>query len=409
LSQISHYTVLSPPQTEGKGVSLQASVIGNPPESGRFLLFPGKQTVRLKQVHSIPGGKDVILELKGLSRSRLNRGDQLISEDTGASEGRKALVIWKKKITAGDSLSLHLRDTPGLKSRDSVSCSEGSKTVILSSRIPFLQIPGQIYTLSQGSQSGECLLLMAEPWTTEELKNMKARMNKISNFPGEDAVYSMNLRVRGAIVLPPHLMEKKFEGSVKLGGWVLMSRVYDKALATVEKRCRAEEGIAEDELPDLLGLPLRLCREICDLLIREDKIIRIRGTLFNQCDDHRAFLSPMSRMWLENLQAAGAEGIPLKETFKLGRRLDAMEKRGLIRVFETFAVEQQAFQSLVDSFLTLLPRGTSFELSDLKGLLDLSRSRLLLVLSVLEEDGKVLTTEDHKRTVVEAVTESRET
>jgi len=401
LPPLSHYTILTPPLQEGKGVSLKASVSGTPPGSGRFLLFPGAQAVRLKQTR--PAGDregDVILELKGLSRSRLRRGDVLIAEDTGAVEGRKALVLWKKKISSGDSFSLCLRDTPDLKSPDSVSCREGDKAVILSSRVPFLQIPGQIYTLRAGSREGECLLLMAEPWTTEELGKMKSRMDKITNFPGEEAVFSMNLRVRGAVMVPDHLQDAAFDGSVRLGNWVIMSRIYDKAVSTVVKRARAEMGVSEDELSSLLTLPLRLCRDICDLLIKEEKIIRRKGTLFNHCDDHRDFLSPMSRQWLEQLTEAGSEGLPLKETIKLGKRVDAMERRGLIRVFETHVVEEQAFTSLLDSLYKELPRDRSFEMTDLKGVLNLSRSRLLLLLSVLEEEGKISSTEDHKRRVI---------
>jgi hypothetical protein len=230
--------------------------------------------LRIKQLLPLPGSDEVILELKGLSRAKLNRGNVLIPEETGATEGRKALVLWKKKISSVDSMSLKLRDTANLISPDSVNCREGDKAVILSSRVPFLQIPGQIYTLEGNGKTGECLLLMSEPWTMDELKKMKARINKISNFPGEEAVISMNLRVRGAVALPPHLLDKEFDGSVKLAGWVLMSRVYDKAVATVDKRCRAEEGLSEEDLPGLLNLPVRLCREVCDLLIAQVKIIR---------------------------------------------------------------------------------------------------------------------------------------
>ena len=51
--------------------------------------------------------------------------------------------------------------------------------------------------MTRGTQEGEALLLMAEPWSSEEQKKLQARMKKITNFPGEEAVFSMNLRVRG--------------------------------------------------------------------------------------------------------------------------------------------------------------------------------------------------------------------
>jgi hypothetical protein len=401
LSQISHYIVRSAPIPEGKGLSLRAQVCGAPPTEGRFLLFPGGHSLRLKNVRNSTEGKAVILELKGVSRNRLRTGDVLIPEGMAAGEGRKALVLWKNKISDATSLSLQLRDTPDLKSPDSVSLSEGDNVVLLSSRLSFIQIPGQIYEVSKGTQRGEFLLLMAEPWSPDELKKMKARLTKNKNFPGEEAVFSMNLRVRGAMPLPPSLQKAEFDGSVKVGSWVLMSRIYDKVLSSLDKRTRSEEGLTEEQLSELLNLPLPLCREISAKRIEEGLIIRRKGFLLNNCDDHKAFLSPMSRMWLEGLEAAGSQGLPIKETFHLGNRLQAMERRGLLRVFEGFVIDEESYKSQTKRMMDILPRDKDFEMTDIKGFEDLSRSRLITFLDTMEKDGLIVTSEGHKRRVAE--------
>ncbi|MBF9016840.1 MULTISPECIES: hypothetical protein [unclassified Oceanispirochaeta] len=401
MSQISHYTVQSAPRAEGKGLSLTAQIFGAPPTEGRFLLFPGGHSFRLKNVRSSTEEKDVILELKGISRNRVREGDILIPEGLAAGEGRKALVLWKQKIRDASSLSLQLRDTPDLQSPDSVSISEGDNVVLLSSRLSFIQIPGQIYEVSKGSQKGEFLLLMAEPWSPDELKKMKARLAKNKNFPGEEAVFSMNLRVRGAMPLPPSLQKSEFEGSVKVGGWVLMSRTYDKVLSVLDKRTRSEEGLTEEQLSELLNLPLSLCREISGKRIEEGLIIRKKGFLLNKCEDHRDFLSPMSRMWLEGLVAAGSEGLPIKETFHLGSRLHAMERRGLLRVFEGFVIDEESYKSQTGRLMEILPRDKDFEMTDIKGFENLSRSRLIAFLDTMENDGLIKTSEGHTRRVVE--------
>lgn len=399
MSQISHYTVISAPGVEGKGLSLKASICGEPPGEGRFLLFPGAHTLRIKNVQVSPGTKAVILSLKGISRNRVREGDVLIPEGSAATEGRKALILWKKKLPDTSSLSLRLRDTPDLLSPDSVSIAEGEGAVLLSSRLPFLQIPGQIYEVSKGPLIGEFLLLMAEPWSPDELKKMKSRLAKNKNFPGEEAVFSMNLRVRGAMPLPPALQNAEFEGSVKLGGWVLMSRTYDKALSILDKRTRSEEGLTEEELSDILNLPQPLCREISAKRIAEGLIVRKKGILLNKCDDNRDFLSPMSRKWLEGLEAAGAEGLPIKETFHLGKSLQAMERRGLLRIFEGFVIAEDPYQAQTKRLLDVLPRDREFEMTDIKGFENLSRSRLIAFLDTMEKDGVILKGEGHSRRV----------
>ncbi|MDC7235985.1 MAG: hypothetical protein PQJ58_22365 [Spirochaetales bacterium] len=400
MSQIGHYTIQSAPRNEGKGLTLKAEICGEPPVRGRFLLFPGAHPLRLRDVRNNSGGREVILELKGISQSMMKPGDVLIPEGLAATEGRKALVLWKKKIRHTSSLSLSLRDTPDLKSPDSVSLSESDSTALLSSRLPFIQIPGQIYRVEKNGQQGEVLLLMAEPWSSDELKKMKARLSKNKNFPGEEAVFSMNLRVRGAMPLPPSLEKTEFEGAVKAGSWVLMSRLHDKFLKTLEKRSRSEEGISEEQLSELLNLPLPLCRDICSRQVEEGKLLRTRGVLVNNCDDHKAFLSPMSRMWLEKLEQAGQEGLPIKETFHLGNRLQAMERRRLLRVYEGFVIDETSYRSQTERLLASLPQDRDFEMTDIKGFENLSRSRLLAFLETMEKDGLIEKSEGHRRRVV---------
>lgn len=397
MSEISYYEIKSILPAEGKGVSLQASVHGNPPEEGRFHLFPGAETLRLKS--SGTDGASRVLGVKGISRSALRDGELLVSEEQPASEGRKALILWIKKPRSTGSMTLCLRDTPGIKSPARVSAGEGSGAVILSSRLPFLQIPGQIYTVSNGTQEGEFLLLMAEPWSSEEQKKMKARLAKNKNFPGEEAVYSMNLRVRGAAALPPALMDAEFDGAVKLGNWAVMDRIYDRALSLIEKRSRSEEGLFIDDLPSLVHLPSGLCRRIAESLVEEGKVLRRKGYLINSCEDHRDFLSPMSRMWLEGLEAAGEEGLPVKESFPLGDRLQAMERRGLLRAFESFIIDEASYRRQSRRILEALPKDRDFEMTDIKGFDNLSRSRLLAFLQAMENDGEILKSEGHLRRV----------
>lgn len=180
-----------------------------------------------------------------------------------------------------------------------------------------------------------------------------------------------------------------------------MSRTYDKVLSSLDKRTRSEEGLTEEQLSELLNLPLPLCREISAKRIEEGLLIRRKGFLLNNCDDHKAFLSPMSRMWLEELEGAGSKGLPIKETFHLGSRLHAMERRGLLRVFEGFVIDEESYKSQTKRLMDILPRDKDFEMTDIKGFEDLSRSRLITFLDTMEKDGLIVASEGHKRRVAE--------
>ena len=417
MSVIPFYTITSHPVIEGKSISLKAVCSGNPPEQGRFLLFPGALPLRLKSMsreNSAPGNgssaegrglpesikrEAVTLELRGISRSALTKGSYLIPDELVPLEGQRALFLWKKQLPGQGSVAFGLRDGKGLFLNGKADVKGQDKLFTLISRRPFLQIPGRLYTMERGGGYGEAVLLMAEPWSPEEQKKMQARMKKISNFPGEEAVFSMNLRVRGAVRLPSSLGDREFEGALRCGSWALMSRIYDRALSIIEKRSRAEEGVAEDDLSGLTGLPSDLCRELCRSLISEGRLLRREGQLYNNSDNPSDFLSPMSRAWLASLGEAGFEGFSMKDVNLPETRLRALVNRGLIRVFEGFTVEEQCFLRRADRLFEELPRDREFSLSDVKGIQDLSRSRLLILLEALEEDGRISREGDLRRIV----------
>lgn len=379
----------------GKGLSLTAWRQGVLPEGEEgFFHFPGGENLILRAVSPLPGGSLFDLNIKGLPRERIKAGDLLIPCSLVPGKGRKALFLWRKRGGfRGSFLEITLRDTPGIKGVAG-EIREKNGYCIFMAKEPFLQIPGQLYSFcpsgGQGGQGAvEALLVMGEPWTPEQEKKMAGRMKKIRNFPGEEGVFSMNLRVRGAVRLPSRLKNLSFEGAVACGSWRIMSRIYEKFLSLVERRSRAEQGLAEKELPRLSGLPGDLCRDIVAALKAEGRIFRAEGFLFNAAGEAVPCLSPMSRKALEELGAAGAAGLPLKEWRLPQKSLEALRRRGLIYVYSGFAIEKQALLAQGEELFRLLPRDRNFSLPDIKGLLSLSRNRLLLLLEVLEKEGRL--------------------
>ena len=107
----------------------------------------------------------------------------------------------------------------------------------------------------------------------------------------------------------------------------------------------------------------------------------------------------MSRAWLSQLKDAGFEGFSLKEILLSEDKLKALEHRGLIRVFEGFVVEEGCLRDRASRLFDELPGDRDFSLADIKGVQELSRSRLLILLETLEEEGRVLREGDVRRII----------
>ena len=114
MSEFSCFTVISSPRNEGKSLCFQAVGSGQPPEEGRFLLFPGSLPLRLKSLKREAGSPSVTLEVRGVSRTAVTKGTFLIPDEIPASEGQRALFLWKKKPGGQGAVDFDLRDKPGL-------------------------------------------------------------------------------------------------------------------------------------------------------------------------------------------------------------------------------------------------------------------------------------------------------
>jgi hypothetical protein len=300
-------------------------------------------------------------------------------------------------------MDLKLKALPDFTIRSRVSSNKKERISLISGRSPFPQIPGQIYQLTDGQETVyECVLLMAEPFTPDQIKQISKRVNKFGNFPGADSIYSMNLRVRGFICLPEQFTDKEYEGSVRKGNWLIMSRICEKWQGTIEKRARSEGGIREAELPELLGCPGYLVQQLVDDMIREEKILRGRGFLINRTDSPEKFLSPMIKSFLERLNALSLEGMNMKEAASFGRTdiPDILQRRGLARKLDTLLFSEEAYRALAEEVLKIIPKDRSFDLSDLTGSEGFSRSRLLQILDEMESDGLIRSCGDNKRELV---------
>ena len=162
--------------------------------------------------------------------------------------GRKALVVWKGNPPDSRELSLAIRDLPEYDCRAKVVSSRAERVSKITASVPFLQVPGQIYRVSGENYSRECVLLMSEPFTDSQMKDMTRRVNKFGNFPGVSHIYSMNLRVRGYVQVPPGTTSEGFQGALALGHWFIMSRILEKWKSLIIKRASHESGLAETDL-----------------------------------------------------------------------------------------------------------------------------------------------------------------
>jgi len=372
---------------KGKYLTIRALVCGEPPESGDFTVFPSGKLLRVKECRRNETGNEVILTVKGLAASWFKRGTVLLPREMGAGEGRTALIAWMGTPPSGSGMEVTLRDLPGYRAAGRASVDKEGRFTQIKCASTFIQIPGSIYRVESRDTKGEGVLIMAEPFSSEQVAQMIQRAGKFGNFPGPDSIYSMNLRIRGYAYLPPAMRKTEFEGVSRIGDWAVMSRIGDRSLTTIEKRSRSEGGIREADLPDLLKLPEELVRTMTAHLCSEEKIYRHKGFLLNRSGTPEQFLSPMTRSLLESLRAAGAEGMNMKEAGPRSGGVEALERRGLIRILEGSLFSEEGYGLLKEQVLALIPDEGSFELGDLTGKSDLGRSRLLALLEEMEKDG----------------------
>jgi len=402
--QIDSYSIIGPLESTGnrKYSTYKALKNGNPPEQGEFSLFPSGKSVQLKTVSPIEDTRFFMIEVKGVVASGIRKDALLLSASYGAVEGKKALVIWKGTPPDGRGLDLKLRDLPDYRIKSKISSSRSERVSQISGREPFLQLPGQIYHFSDSRDSFECVMLMADPFTPDQVKQMMKRVNKFGNFPGPESIYSMNLRVRGFAQLPDSLMDSEFEGAYRKGHWFIMSRMGDRMLTTIEKRSKSETGIRESELPALLDCPQALVQELVQEMVLQEKLFRKTGFLVNRTDKPEQFLSPMTRSFLEELRKHSTDGMSLKDVAAIRRDdlPDILQRRGLARKLETLLFSEEAYKELVGRVLEILPKVGTFDLSDLTGVSDLSRGRLLQMLDEMEKDGLLRSTGDNRRELV---------
>ena len=401
---IDSYRILEPAvlPENSKYLSCKAEKNGTPPDSGSFTLFPSGKGVQLKKTSPQDSSPFFLLELKGLSASDINKGAFLIPASYGAVEGKKALVVWKGTPPDSRGYDLKIRDLPSYDIKSRVSSNKKERVSQISGREPFLQLPGRIYCLELEGQRSECVLLMAEPFTPDQVKQMIKRVNKFGNFPGPDSIYSMNLRVRGYVRLPEGEKDLSFDGAFRKGSWYIMSRLCDKWTSTIEKRARSEAGIRESELSELLDCPVSLVQVLVDGLIEKKRVFRNRGYLINVSDSSEQFLSPMTKAFWKELKQAGSEGMGSRELAAVGRSdlPEILQRRGLARMLDTLLLSEEAYCSLVDRILPLLPKDRSFDLSDLTTVSDLSRSRLIQILDEMENDGVIRPCGDNRRELI---------
>ena len=401
--QIDYYKILGqgPRESRAKYLVFQAHATGNPPGEGDYSLFPSGKTVQVKKTE-ISDDQSHLLSVKGSGTSAIAAGSILVPASCGGVEGKKALVVWKGDPPDNRKLSLSIRELPEYQFTGTVSCNKPSRVSRISSASRFLQIPGQIYVLSDGDYIKECVLLMAEPFTEEEAGKIIGRVNKFGNFPGPVSIYSMNLRVRGFVQVPVSSDRMDFEGALKVENWYLMSRVYDRLIGTIGKRARNEGGIKETDMTELLKVPSPLIRVLIRQLIEQDKVVRVAGYLLNRTDQPEENLSPMARSFLKDLRAGATQGILIKNASLIGRQdlPDILQRRGLARKLEGTLYSEEAYQELAAGLKDIMPRDRSFDLSDLTGKTGLSRSRLICLLDEMERDGLLKPAGDNKRELV---------
>ncbi len=263
---------------------------------------------------------------------------------------------------------------------------------------------GQVYTVEPaGGEPFDATLVTCGTLEPRDLSDYVKKTFRFPGLPTVNALYSINLRVQGWVVLPPPLVGEVFEEAEGTGA----VRIMVKALAHFSKKARNAAaqpgGIAREALREKMALPDAVFDFLMLHLAEKNEVKVIEGYYLPTADPS-TYLSPIAKKALEQLQATGAAGLDFENEpnalFK--RTYGELARMGLAIQTETpWLYSHEGWSELALALCGPGTRGKTWQIADVKDLLGVSRKPILGILNKLEEQGWLERKEDHRLVVKE--------
>ena len=268
---------------------------------------------------------------------------------------------------------------------------------------------GQVYTVEPASGAAfDAALLTCGTLEPRDLADFVKKAFRFPGLPTVNALYSINLRVHGWVVLPPSMKDEEFEESEGVGA----VRIMTKAMAHFTKKARNAAaqpgGISVAALTEKMALLPAVFHFLMEFLVGRGDLKLVDG-FYLPTADPMTYLSPIAKKALEQLDAAGPDGLDADNEpntlFK--RTYGELARMGLAIHTETpWLYSLAGWAQLADKLCGPGTLGRTWQIADVKELLGITRKPILGLLNKLEEQGYLERKEDH-RLVVKETTPAR--
>lgn len=263
---------------------------------------------------------------------------------------------------------------------------------------------GAPYTLTDArGQEVPLALLAHDPLRDRDLEELARKAFKYPGQPSVKALYSLNLRLRGWVELPPPLWNDEFEDAAGTGGVRVLSLARKNLSAKLLRLCQKPGGIRRADLRASMDLPPRVLDALLAPL-RDEGQVKIEEGWVLPGKAPEAYLSPLAKNFIKKLEERGLRGLKLELTREGVERdtYEALSRMGAVRTFEGgVLVGPQAWAQILTHVCGPGRLGHVWILPRLREELEPCRTFLLSVVQALESEGWLEDTGQGRRVVKE--------
>ncbi|MBN2658324.1 MAG: SelB C-terminal domain-containing protein [Spirochaetales bacterium] len=364
--------------------------------TGQAVLLPAGKKLTVRKIEK-KREDEYIAVLKGIVRSDLKRRQVLVPLSYAVSAGKEAFFLLpssKERLEKGNYFV-----SGGLYPEYNGENAKPSAAVTLHGRVAsfrffydFPLVPGAKYFIAEETNRDlrtPVTLVYPGKLNQKESSRLADRLLKYGGRPSLKAIYSIILRTDSMVHIPDFLLGENFDGSIRSGNWIIMSREYDRIRNAVLKRSAAFGGVPEKELSAQINGVKPAILQIIEELIDRGTLVKRDGYILNGEREGGKSLSPMASKLLEDLKGE-EEGVSLSLVSNplVADTYRALVRLGLVKKLEgEIILHKERYEMLAKTLFSRIKAGDELDLGELKELLPLSRRLLIPLLEEMDKEG----------------------
>ncbi len=371
---------------------LQARVRGAPLDGKRLCHVETGRVILVKEAISRDG--DWQVTAKGLAQGLFRAGDRFLDSAYPASWAPEGLFLPQGAMNQGweqDRATLlgPLVRHGGVPVTVRLLSGKDQKKLFHLSCRGVLLLPGAPYFIEHGSRKVELVLLAAGPFRDKDLDLLTSKAFRFPGLLSLRAIYSINLRHRGWVLLPPELWDESFDEALGERGVRVMRRTLDFWHRKLVRRSRIPGGFSLGDLEKDFGLPMAVGEFLTRDLVNRGELRYSEGRYESSIAAERR-LSPYAQTVLHRLQQKRLSGLhraAFRQELEL-KGLDELQRLGLILSLEgEWYLSLKSYRAILETLAAQQKR--SWTLSELREVLEPSRAFLMALLKEMVARGHI--------------------